>query len=630
MPSQPLDVRSDFGTRPFTTVAQLVTRQVTANPTAVAVVAGNQVVTYAELEGRATKVANRLRSFGVGPDVLVGLCVERCVEMVVGALGILKSGGAYVPLDPAYPPERLAFMLNDAQPRVLLTQHSLAQQLPTGKWRPIDLDHEARVGAPSEDFTESDDLKAGDLAYVIYTSGSTGRPKGVQITQGGLRNLVLWHHRAFSVKPSDCASQLASLGFDAAGWELWPYLTAGASVHLVSDGVRNEPRSLCDWLVAHSISIAFVPTPLAEPLIALKWPPETALRTLLTGADTLHSHPRRSLPFTLVNNYGPTECTVVASSGPVLPDEWTDVPPPIGRPIDNTKIYILDKQLREVPVGTTGQICVAGAGLARGYLNARELTESKFIRNPFSSDPTARLYKTGDLGSYLPDGQIAFRGRIDEQIKIRGHRIEPAEIVAALNADSGVQASCVVAGEGGSGEKRLVAYVVPALGSQVTEGGLRNLLRKQLPEYMIPSVFVRLAALPLTPNGKVDRDALPTPTPTNPLRDEPLIFPRTLIEERLAKMLATLLAVGVGVSDNFFLLGGHSLLAGQLLAQVNDMFGIELSLRNLFEAPTVARLSAEIERRLLAKVGGLSNDEGSRILAATTVEASTAGDPRRS
>lgn len=596
-------------------VPQLVAAQAGSTPTAVALVVGSKVVTYANLDARANQISHLLRSSGVGPDTLVGLCVERSAAMVVAALGILKSGGAYIPLDPAYPHERLACMLSDSQPPVLLTQHHLAGRIPTGKWRTVNLDiDELEICNQSAQPLEGE-LRAENLAYVIYTSGSTGRPKGVQITHGSLLNLVFWHQRAFGVKPTDRASQLSSPGFDAAVWELWPYLALGACVHLSDDAIRSEPVTLRNWLVREQIDIAFVPTPLAERMIALEWPPETTLRVLLTGADTLHSYPPPTLPFMLVNNYGPTECTVVATSGPVSSTERPDVLPPIGRPISNVQIYILDQRLQQVPVGVPGEIYIGGAGLARGYLNAPELTAAKFIADPFHSKPNGRLYKTGDLGRCLPDGQIAFLGRMDEQIKIRGYRIEPNEIVKAFDEHPDVLAGAVAAHEDTRGDKYLVGYVVASSGAQLTAAALQDFLSQRLPGYMVPSVFVRLESLPLTSNGKVDRASLPAPNAENTIADSTYVAPHNVVEQRLVGILSKLLGDQVGVNDNFFLLGGHSLLGAQLIAEVRDAFGVQLTLRSIFDSPTAAALSAEIEKSLSARVDAMSPGEVQKALA---------------
>jgi amino acid adenylation domain-containing protein len=597
-------------------VPGLVAGLATATPDAVAVGAGADVLNYRDLNGRANRLAHYLRSQGAGPGTLVAICLDRSLALVVAELGVLKSGAAYLPLDPTYPRERLSFILNDSQAPLLIVQAGSADRLPKGRWRVLEFDRDADTIASFPETSPELDWKASDSAYVIYTSGSTGRPKGVEITHDSLLNLVFWHRRAFAVESADRAALQASPGFDASVWELWPYLTAGASVHLPDESIRSDPERLRDWLIAQKITITFLATAMAERIMALDWPCQTPLRMLLTGADTLHRYPSPSLPFVLVNNYGPTECTVVATSGVVPPRQSTEGDPPtIGRPIANTQIYLLDEQMRQVPIGATGEVYIAGKGLARGYLNQTELNSEKFVPSHFSSVPGDRLYKTGDLARYLPDGQIAFAGRADDQIKIRGYRIEPGEIVNVLDRHPAIQASQVVRRADDAGENQLVAYIVPDPAIQLTNGELRDYLKAYLPEYMIPQVFVALDSLPLTSNGKVDRDMLPTPSATDILRGVPAMPARTLVEKRVTEILASLLRLEqVGANDNFFLLGGHSLLGTQVIARVRDAYGIDLSLRSLFEAPTVAELSSEIERLLLQKLEALSEEEAGRML----------------
>ncbi|HKE34036.1 MAG TPA: amino acid adenylation domain-containing protein, partial [Candidatus Acidoferrum sp.] len=427
-------------------------------------------MSYRELDKKSDQLASYLRSLGVGRDVAVGLCLPRGLDMVVGALAILKAGGAYLPMDPAWPPNRLAFVLEDAQSPVLITNVILSRQIPYGRHVIVDL-------APPETAAQSEGLplakiRGDDLAYIIYTSGSTGQPKGVEIPHGGLVNLISWHQQAFSVTSADRASHLAGLSFDAAVWELWPYLAAGASVHLVDELTRSSGELLRDWLIGNKITISFVPTSLAEDLLRLKWPTSTRLRIMLTGGDTLHHYPPAGLPFVLINNYGPAEGTVVATSGPMPSGRHDGTLPPIGRPIINNQIHLLDEQLLPVPPGTVGEIFIGGAGLARGYRNRPDLTTERFISDPFSAKPGSRMYKTGDLGRLLPDGRLTFVGRVDEQIKIRGFRIEPNEIICALNQHPAVRESLVLAREDSAGDKRLVAYLVQEPDSCVTPKSL--------------------------------------------------------------------------------------------------------------------------------------------------------------
>lgn len=576
----------------------LIGEHAKATPNALALQSETQTVSYHELESRANQLAQRLRRLGVDSEALVGICLPRSPEMVVAALAAMKAGGAYVPIDTDYPVRRVEFMLRDTQIRVLVTHAQIARTLTPGDWQLLLLDEEGPKEPAQFLSPLSSTMSVGNLAYVIYTSGSTGQPKAVQITHRGLLNLIHWHRRAFSVSAEDRASQVASFGFDAAGWEIWPYLTAGASVHFADDTTRLSPKSLRDWLLVKEITISFAPTAIAEALITLDWPDSTPLRVLLTGADALHRYPPANLPFHFVNNYGPTECTVVATSGRVLPNQESDRLPTIGRPIDNVQTYILDDRLAQVPVGTIGELFVGGAGLARGYLNRPEQEAEAFIPNPFSGQSGERLYRTGDLARFLPDGQIAFVGRTDEQVKIRGYRIEPNEIVSVLNRYPGVDASAVVARVDNGGDKRLIAYVVSS-DLQLNRGALQEHLRAQVPDHMVPVAFVRLDSLPLNASGKLDRDALPAPTSENTIADEIYLAPRTAVEKHMVSILAALLGLErIGLNDNFFFLGGHSLLGTQLIARVRNTFGVELSLRKVFDSPTAAELSDEIERLL--------------------------------
>ncbi len=602
---------------PRVCIPENVARHAAASPSAVAVSHGPRTLAYAELEKRSNQLAHFLRSVGVGSGDLVGVYLDRSFSMVVASLAIIKAGGAYLPLQPGLPRERLSYMLQDAQVPVVITRSAMAGDLAAGRCRVVALDGEAEAIAKQSSTAPPCVLNDASLAYVIYTSGSTGQPKGVEVLHRGLANLVSWHLRAFEVTSADRASHLAALGFDAAVWELWPYLVAGATVHLASEGVRQHPQQLQNWLLEEKITIAFLPTPLAESLLLLEWPKHAALRILLTGADTLHHSPPASLPFNLVNNYGPTECTVVATSGHVWPaSNSSGQPPSIGRPIDNTEIYILDEKMSELALGKPGELYIGGAGVARGYRNHPELTKQKFVSNPFSADPGDRLYRSGDRVRVLPSGELEFLGRIDQQVKIQGYRVEPNEIVNALDCHPDVQTSAVIARETQGGEKNFVAYVVLRENSKVTASGLREHVSKRLPHYMVPASFVHMEALPVTANGKVDRDALPPPDSSNRLPDEDLIAPPTLIEQRLAAILAQLLHVQhVGVKDNFFLLGGHSLLGTQLITRIKQAFGVDLTLLSLFDHPTLTEMSQEIEKLILAKLENIDSEQ-SKILPA--------------
>jgi amino acid adenylation domain-containing protein len=593
-------------------VPQMVAAQAAATPEALAIARLSQSIDYREFNVRANRLAHYLIELGVRRETIVALCLERSPESVICALAVLKAGGAYLPLDPAYPAERIAFMLNDAQPRVVIARNEPV----CGSWSFVNLGRDRKEIERQPADLPLVEISAEQLAYVIYTSGSTGQPKGVEVTHRSLLNLIQWHKSEFNLTPLDRASHLASVGFDASVWEVWPYLASGASLHLPDEDTRLSPEGLRDWLVNEKITISFLPTALAERLMILNWPQTTVLRALLTGADTLHRYPSHELPFELVNNYGPTECTVVATSGRVRAVDRSGHLPTIGRPISNTRVYILDENLALVSAETPGELFIGGAGVARGYLNRPELNSQNFIADPFSDQPGARLYRTGDLVRSLPDGQIAYLGRIDEQIKILGYRIEPNEIVSVLDNHPAIAASAVVARGNSCEEKRLAAYLVMANGVRPASTELRNFLKQDLPDYMVPGVFVQLDALPLTANGKVDRAALPEPTAENTLRDEEFIAPRTPIEKRLAAILSSLLNLNeVSVNDNFFLLGGHSLLGTQLIAKIRGAFSVELGLRTLFDTPTIADLSKEIERLILAKVEAMSDDEARALLA---------------
>ncbi|MEH2040965.1 amino acid adenylation domain-containing protein [Nostoc sp.] len=600
-------------------IHQLFEEQVEKTPNAVAVVYEDESLTYQQLNLRANQLAHSLQTLGVGAEVLVGICVERSPLMLVGLLGILKAGGAYVPLDPAYPQERLAFMLEDAQVSMLLTQENLVPTLPLHKARVVCLDSDrANFSTSKENLPHT--VTTDYLAYVIYTSGSTGRPKGVQIEHRGLLNLVFWHQQAFAVSSLDRVTQVAGVAFDACGWEIWPYLTAGASIHFPNDETRLDPEQLRDWLLSKAITISFLPTPMAEKILSLNWPANAALRTLLTGGDQLHQYPSTSHPFEVVNNYGPTENTVVATSGTVPKKQQAYLPPGIGRAIANTQVYILDSLLQPVPIGVTGELYIGGESLARGYLHRPDLTAERFIHNPFKRSrgqgaggkgetedqftncdrvggasrreactKYSRLYKTGDLVRYQADGNIEFLGRIDNQVKIRGFRIELSEIEAILTQHPQVRDAVAIAREDIPGVKSLAAYIIPEL-TQPTSNELRLFLKSKLPNYMVPASFTFLEALPITPNGKVDRRALPVPEFES---DESTGFvsPHTHAQEVLAKIWQDVLVLKqVGIHDNFFELGGDSIMSMQIIAKANQA-GFKLTPKQLFQHQTIAELA---------------------------------------
>ena len=440
-------------------IHQLFEMQADRTPDAVALVFGEERVTYGELNIRSNQLARYLQKIGVGAEVLVGLCCGRSLDLIVGMLGILKAGGAYLILDPSYPVERSSFIVEDAQLSVVLTQQQWIENLRSPNLQIVCLDTDWEMISQEIADNPTSAATAENLVYAIYTSGSTGKPKGVEIEHGSLLNLVFWHQREFGVSAGDRATQIAAIGFDACGWEIWPYLAAGSSIYFPEDDIRRDPEKLQNWLVSKAITISFLPTPLAEKVLLLDWPQNTALRILLAGGEKLQQHPLKSHPFKLVNNYGPTENTVVTTSGYIPVTEQTDIAPTIGRPIANTQIYILDKYLQPVAIGVVGELYIGGNGLARGYLNRPDLTAQSFIVNPFKPNSGERIYKTGDLVRYRGDRNLEFLGRIDEQVKIRGFRIELGEIETVLTQHPAVQQTVAIASEDGQGDKRLVAYI---------------------------------------------------------------------------------------------------------------------------------------------------------------------------
>jgi amino acid adenylation domain-containing protein/non-ribosomal peptide synthase protein (TIGR01720 family) len=586
-------------------IHQLFEEQCLSTPDAVAVELGNQQLTYYELNCRANQLAHYLKSLGVNADVLVGLCVERSLEMVVGLLGILKAGGAYVPLDPNYPQERLAFMLEDAQISVLLTQQSLVNRLPEHQAKLVCLDTDAGLFSQSCQENLISGVQVNNLAYVIYTSGSTGQPKGVALNQLALCNLILWQVQNTTISTGAKTLQFAPISFDVSFQEIFTTWFSGDTLFLITEELRREPVALLGFLEEKAIERLFVPfvalQQLAEVAVDSKLV-NSHLKEIITAGEQLQITPAISQWFsklndcTLHNHYGPSETHVVTTFTLTNSVNTWPLLPPIGQPIANTQIYILDKFLQPVPIGVPGELYIGGVCLARGYLNRPELTQEKFISNPFEKLGESKLYKTGDLARYLPDGNIEYLGRIDNQVKIRGFRIELGEVEAALSQNSDVQASCVIPREDTPGDKRLVAYLVANQGCTPTISELRQFLKAKLPEYMIPNAFVMLESLPLTPSGKVDRRALPAPDLYSEIIDK-YVAPRTPIEELLAQIWAQVLKVeAVGVYDNFFELGGHSLLATQLVSRIRNIFKVELPLRELFTTGTLGELALFIEQ----------------------------------
>jgi amino acid adenylation domain-containing protein len=573
-----------------------------------------------------------LIGLGVGPEVLVGICVERSLELIVGLIAILKAGGAYVPLDPSYPKERLAFMLKDTQAPVLLTQHALLGQLPHYASHLLCLDREWPQIAAQLTTDPPCRTTAESLAYVIYTSGSTGEPKAILLPQATLVTLMAWHRQGAS---GGRVAQFTSISFDVSLQEIWHALLFGKTLIVVDSDTRLQPEKFAAFLQENAITDLFAPNVVLEylaqavvgakrnlPALAHVYQAGEALTITPVVQEFFENHPACRLH----NHYGPAESHVVtAQTLSANPATWP-YRPTIGTPIANTRINILDRYGRPVPIGVTGEIYLGGAGLARGYLNRPELTAERFVPDPFATEPSARMYRTGDRARYLPDGNIEFLGRVDDQVKIRGYRIEPGEIESLLAKHPAVRQAVVIAREDTPGDMCLVAYVVSADASLTDTELLRTHLRERLPEYMRPAAYVLLEHLPLSANGKIDRKALREPEYGGDRAGDTYVPPRNAIEEIVAEIWQDVLKVErVGVHDNFFELGGHSLLATQVLARLAKLLKIELPLRRMFEAPTIAELAIEVERvnqgmdetsleQVLHEVEALTDEEATRQL----------------
>jgi amino acid adenylation domain-containing protein len=577
---------------------QLVEAQVRRSPEAVAVSCQGQLLTYRELNSQANRLAQGLRRRGVGPETLVGVCMERAPEMVVALLGILKAGGPYVPLDPDYPRPRLALMLQDACPPVILTQERWRDSLPPSEAELLclDADEDLFITECEDDFESG--ATAENLAYVIYTSGSTGVPKGAMNTHRGICNRLLWMQDAYGLTAADCVLQKTPYSFDVSVWEFfWPLLT-GARLVVARPGGHREPKYLAALIAEEQVTTThFVPSMLQAFLGEEYLEGCRSLRRVICSGEALSVGLQERffsrLPAELHNLYGPTEAAVDVTYWACRRHE-TRPTVPIGRPIANTQVYVLDERLQPVPAGAPGELHLGGVGLGRGYLNRPELTAEKFIPNPFSAEPAARLYKTGDLARFFPDGNLEFLGRLDGQVKLRGNRIELGEIEAALTLCPGVRQAAATVREDIPGDKRLAAYVVGTDGAAPSAGGLRSFLQGQLPDYMIPSAFVHLAALPLTSSGKLDRKSLPAPAAeTAPAGN--FVAPGTADEESLASIWAEVLGrTHIGVRDNFFDLGGDSLLAVRMLAAVEKRFACRLPLTDLFREPNIEQLARRL------------------------------------
>jgi amino acid adenylation domain-containing protein len=581
-------------------VVARVERATRERPDAIALTSPDGHLSYEQLWLRALALAGHLNEVGVRRGDPVALCLPRSIELVLGALGVLAAGGCYVALGPDYPDDRLAFMLVDSGAQVVVATADVA----------------ARIGAPrviepmqptASALAAPVTVAAGDPAYIVYTSGSTGRPKGVVIEHAGLLNLIDWHQEAFDITEFDRSALISSPGFDAAVWEIWPCLAAGASLHVPPERVKTDPIALRDWLLAERITTTFVPTPLCEAIMALDWPDTAPLRVMLTGGDVLHRRPRAGLPFRLVNNYGVSEATVVSTSGTVTPTNaaggCADLAT-LGSALPGVKLTVVDPDGQPVPADTAGELVIGGISVGRGYVGRPDLNRAKF----FIDAAGCRCYRTGDLVRLRADGQLVYLSRLDEQVHIRGLRIELGAIAAVLNQHPKVSVSTVVA-VGNNGAQRLSAYVVGAVGRQPTTAELREYLSKRLPPHMVPADCTVLAELPTNANGKIDHKLLRERGPQIAGRGD-LVPPRNDLERILADIVAERLWLPeIGIDENFFALGGHSMLGAQLSIRIGERFGVEVPLRSIFDFPTVADMAVEIERLLMADIGAMSADE---------------------
>ncbi|MEQ8997819.1 MAG: amino acid adenylation domain-containing protein [Coleofasciculus sp. B1-GNL1-01] len=583
-------------------IHQRFEEQVKKTPNTIAVVFEDQQLTYAQLNQKANQLAHTLQQRGVKPEVLVGLWVERSLDMIVGLLGILKAGGAYLPIDPALPIEALTFRLQDAQVPILLTQQSLVETCPTLAAQVICLDTDWDTMAQQSDTNPSSEVTRENLVYVIYTSGSTGKPKGVAVEHRQLLNYLNGIINQLDLPRGASFATVSTFAADLGNTAIFSALCTGGSLSIISQERSTNPEALADYCNHHPIDcLKIVPSHLKALLSASH--PEKILpkKHLILGGEALswilvEKLQQYAPTCQIVNHYGPTETTIGVLTYSIEDRAiWErSQTVPIGRPLANTQVYILDEHLQPVPIGVGGELYIGGDNLARGYLNQPDLTNERFIPNPFSHESGSRLYKTGDVARYLPDGTIEFLGRIDHQLKIRGFRIEPGEIESTLALHPEIEQAITLGRHDESGNQRLIAYIVPHSQSDISVSDLRNFLNEKLPEYMIPSTFVQLKALPLTLNGKVNRQALPAPDNVRPELEAKFVPPRTPIEDTIARIWAQVLEIErVGIHDNFFELGGDSIMSIQIIARVNQA-GLQATPKQLFEYPTVAGLAAVV------------------------------------
>ena len=595
------DTRLEF---PDICVHELFERQVAREPNALAVKFKDRHLSYRELNERANQVAHYLQNHSVGPEILVGVCLERSPELVIALLGVWKAGGAFLPLDPAYPRERLSFMMRDAGVKLLLTDEKCRKSFPVANETATCLDSEWQKIARENISNPVTASLPSNLAYVMYTSGSTGQPKGVMIQHNGLVNYLCWAIRAYAVEGAGSVPVHSSISFDSTVASLYPPLLSGGQIELLPEDIGGE--NLLAALRKEKNRNKVVITPAHLELLNQNLSPEEMTcmtKILVIAGDTLLAESlskwRDFAPSTrLFNEYGPTETTVGCCAYEAHAEEPSNGPVPIGRPIANTRLYVLNPNLEPVQPGESGELYVGGPGVARGYLNRPELTQERFLLDPFSGQSGARLYKTGDLVRYREDGALEFLGRVDDQVKVRGYRIELGEIETTLGAHPGVASCIVLAREETPGNKQLVGYLIARDRELVDAERLRKFLKQKLPDYMVPAYFVFLDSFPLTQNGKIDRKALPAPSYKVTLAHQEFVAPRTETEKRLAAILSGLLKLErIGIYDDFFDLGGDSLLGIRLASRIREVFGVDLRMYALLPSPTIAGLAKALEGR---------------------------------
>jgi amino acid adenylation domain-containing protein len=559
----------------------------------IALVFNESTLSYKALNERSNQLAGYLKStYKIKADDLIGIKLERSEEMIVSILGILKSGGAYVPIDPDYPQERIDYILQDSKCKVLIDEAEL------NKFNTV------KSGYSTENKKSA--VKPTDLAYVIYTSGTTGKPKGVMVEHRQLLNLCYWHNTNFSVTAQDRSSIYAGVGFDAMVWELFPYLIKGSSLYIIPKEIRLDVEALNNYYKEKSITISFLPTQIAEQFYSMD---NESLRYLLVGGDRLKEYADQK--YTIVNNYGPTENTVVTTSIK-LSSQIKSTTIPIGRPISNTEVYILDERMRMQPLGVIGELCISGAGLARGYINNKELTEEKFVAHPYAEGK--KIYRTGDLARWLSDGNIEFIGRKDDQVKIRGYRIELGEIESVLLGMEKIDQAVVLARELSTSGKELIAYVVSE--NEMNLSDIRSQLAKELPSYMIPAYYVQMDKFPLTANGKLNKKALPHPQGSNIASGVKYVAPTNETEEKLVAIWSEVLGIQkdkIGIQDDFFTLGGHSLKAVTVLLRIERLFLIKLKITDLFINPTIENISNILKAKSWVEKSKVSDKQDRNI-----------------